>query len=390
MPALPLRGIRVLDLSRLLPGPYCTLVLSDLGAEIVKVEDPGAGDYLRGLPPLRDDAGGAFLALNRDKRSLILDLKRPAGVATFLRLCATADVVVESFRPGVMARLGLGYDVLAAHNPRLILVSLSGYGQDGPFRDRAGHDLDYVALAGILGAWRREGAAPAVPAVQLADLAGGGLWGALGAVAALVARERTGAGRHVDVSMTEGALALLIPELGAFAADPVEPRQGRGLLRGGNANYDVYETADGGHLAVGSLEPKFWAALGAVLGRPVDLGEIPAPPARQAAIRAELQAIFRTRPRAEWERLFAPHDACVEPVLALAELPAHPQHAARRVFFELDDPRRGPLPQVRTPLGRPDGHTPPPAPGEQTDAVLGEAGFTAAEIAALRRDGIVR
>jgi alpha-methylacyl-CoA racemase len=389
MTDLPLRGIRVLDLTRLLPGPYCTLILSDLGAEVLKVEDPGQGDYLRGLPPLHGDTGGQFLALNRDKRSLVLDLKKPAARDVFLRLCEASDVVVESFRPGVMARLGLGYDVLRARNPRLVLVSVSGYGQDGPLASRAGHDLDYVALGGLLGLWRRVGAAPAVPGTQLADLVGGGLWGALGAVAALCARARTGAGRHVDVSMTEGALALLIPELGAFVEAPEEPRQGTGLLRGGNANYEVYETADGQALAVGALEPKFFAALSTALGRRVDLGEIPAPPARQAEIRAELQAIFRTKTRDEWERLLAAHDACVEPVLSLAELPAHPQHVARQVFFVLDDPRRGPLRQMRTPLGRPDGHTPPPAFGEHTTEVLRQTGYTDDEIAALRRAGAI-
>ena len=193
MTDLPLRGIRVLDLSRLLPGPYCTLILSDLGAEVLKVEDPGPGDYLRGMPPLRGDAGALFCAINRDKRSLVLDLKKPAGRDVFLRLCDSYDVVVESFRPEVMARLGLGWDVLCARNPRLVLVSVSGYGQDGPWRDRAGHDVDYLALAGVLGMWRRAGEAPRVPGIQLADLVGGGLWGALGAVAALCARSEEGA-----------------------------------------------------------------------------------------------------------------------------------------------------------------------------------------------------
>ncbi|MBI5478777.1 MAG: CoA transferase [Deltaproteobacteria bacterium] len=385
----PHHGIRVRDLSRLRPGPYCTLTLSDLGAEVLTIEDPGQGDYLRGMPPIHGDAGGQFLALNRDKRSLVLDLKKPAGRDVFLRLCDSCDVVVEGFRPGVMARLGLSWDVLHPRNPRLVLVSVTGYGQDGPLASRAGHDLDYVALAGVLGLWRRAGEPPAVPGVQLADLVGGGVWGALGAVAALCARERTGVGRHVDVSMTEGALALLIPELGAFVESRDEPRQGSGIIRGGNANYQVYETADGQALAVGALEPKFFAALSAALGRPFDSGDIPAPPARQAAIRAELQASFRTKTRAEWERLFTAHDACVEPVLSLAELPAHPQHAARQVFFVLDDPQRGPLRQTRTPFGRPDGHTPPPASGEHTTEVLLQAGYTADEIAALRRAGVI-
>jgi alpha-methylacyl-CoA racemase len=189
--------------------------------------------------------------------------------------------------------------------------------------------------------------------------------------------------------MTEGALALLIPELGAFVETPEEPRQGTGLLRGGTANYEVYETADGQALAIGALEPKFFAALSTALGRPFDFGDIVAPATRQAEIRAELQAIFRTKTRAEWVEVLAAHDACVEPVLSLAELPAHPQHAARQVFFVLDDPQRGPLRQTRTPLGRPDGHAPPPACGEHTTQVLLEAGYTAAEVAVLRQAGVV-
>ncbi|HEY3355061.1 MAG TPA: CaiB/BaiF CoA-transferase family protein, partial [Polyangia bacterium] len=385
MTQLPLRGVRILDLSRLLPGPFCTLVLADLGADVVKVEEPGGGDYLRGLPPLAGGLSAQFVALNRDKRSITLDLKRGRDVV--LRLCERCDVVVESFRPGVLDRLGLGYDALRARNPGLVLLSISGYGQDGPLRERAGHDLDYLALAGLLGMCRGPDGAPGPLPVQLADLCGGALYGALGVCAALYARRETGAGRHIDLSMTEGALSLLIPQLAAFFATGAAPRQGEGLLGGGHANYRVYPTKDGQHLAVGALEPKFWAALHQALGRPVDYAALAGAPAEQARLGAELEAIFRQKTRAEWEAVFAAHDACVEPVLGLGEVPAHPQHAARDVFFTLDDPARGPSRQARTALGGPATHRPAPALGEHTEAVLREAGYDDAAIAALRQAG---
>jgi crotonobetainyl-CoA:carnitine CoA-transferase CaiB-like acyl-CoA transferase len=387
MTQLPLRGVRILDLSRLLPGPFCTLVLADLGAEVIKVEEPGGGDYLRGLPPLAGDTGAQFLALNRDKRSITLDLKNPAGREVVLRLCERVDVVVESFRPGVLDRLGLGWTALSARNPGLVLLSISGYGQDGPLKERAGHDLDYIALAGLLALWQGASAAPAPPPVQLADLCGGGLWGVIGVCAALYARRESGAGRHLDLSMTEGALALLIPQLAAARQAGVQPRQGEGILGGGQPNYQVYETSDGQQLAVGALEPKFWAALSRALGRPVDFNVLAGPTEERARLTAELRALFRRKTRAEWEALFAAHDACVEPALSLAEVPAHPQHAARQIFFTLDDPRRGALREARTPFGSPEGHSPAPALGEHTEAILREAGYGDEEIAALKRSG---
>jgi crotonobetainyl-CoA:carnitine CoA-transferase CaiB-like acyl-CoA transferase len=387
MTQLPLRGVRVLDLSRLLPGPFCTLLLADLGADVVKIEEPGSGDYLRGLPPLVGDSGAQFQALNRDKRSLALDLKRPAGRDALVRLATQADVLVESFRPGVLERLGLGYAELCARHPGLVMLSISGYGRNGPSRERAGHDLDYLAAAGVLGLCRRPGEPPAPLPLQLADLGGGGLHGALGVCAALYARRETGAGRHLDLSMTEGALALILPQLATVFAGGEEPRRGAGLLGGGHAGYHVYETQDGGYLAVGALEPKFWAALASALGRPVDPAALAGSPAAQAALHAELAALFRQHPRAEWEARLAAHDVCVEPVRSLAEVPAHPQHVARRVFFTLDDHRGGALRHARTPFGLADGHTPAPRLGEHTDAVLREAGFTSEEIAALRAAG---
>ena len=377
---LPLAGVRVLDLSRLIPGPFCTLILSDLGASIDKVEDPHVGDYMRIFPPLKGGLSGRFNALNRDKRSICLDLKQPAGRDALLRLARNYDVVVETFRPGVLDRLGVGYAALCEANPKIVLCSISGYGQTGPLRERAGHDLNYISLAGVLGLAGPASAAPPTPPIQLADVAGGALWGAVGVLSALYAVAQTGRGRHLDVSMCEGALSFVIPDLGNYDASGVPPRRGDEILNGGGAMYGVYRTRDDRFLSVGALEPKFWTAFNQLIGRPVDLSELLASGDAAAKIRAEIQAILGTRTRDEWEAVFAGADACVEPVLSVDELEHHPQHKARALFFRLGEHQ-----QVRTPLARPNApHTPPPQLGEHTDAVLTSAGFTPSEISALR------
>ncbi|HEY7954188.1 MAG TPA: CaiB/BaiF CoA-transferase family protein [Polyangia bacterium] len=382
---LPLTGLRVLDLSRLIPGPFCTLVLSDLGASIDKLEDPHVGDYLRMFPPIKRGQSGRFNALNRDKRSICLDLKRPEGRALLLKLVPRYDVVVETFRPGVLDRLGVGFAALAEVNPKIVLCSISGYGQSGPLRDRAGHDLNYISLAGVLGMAGPQDGPPPVQPVQLADVAGGALFGAVGILAALLAVRATGRGRHLDVSMCEGALAFLLPDLGNLDATGVAPKRGGELLNGGAACYGVYRTKDGRFLSVGALEPKFYSAFNQAIGRPCDHSELVGGPKEQARVRGEIQAILETRTRDEWEEIFAGYDACVEPVLAPDELQRHPQHAARGLFFELDG-----LTQVRTPFGRAEGHHAPPALGQHSTEILLEAGLSAAEIDSLRASGVTR
>jgi crotonobetainyl-CoA:carnitine CoA-transferase CaiB-like acyl-CoA transferase len=369
-PNRPLEGVRVLDLSRLLPGPFATLILSDLGADVIKVEDNGAGDYLRGF-------GRPYEVINRDKRSIVLDLKRPEGVAVFRRLAQRADVVLESFRPGVLDKLGVGYPVLAAENPRIIVCAISGYGASGPYRERAGHDLNYIGLGGVLGLGGEKDGPPAMPGVQIADFAGG-LWAALGICAALAGRAGSGRGQFIDVSMTEGALAFLIYELANCFAG-AKPRRGAGALNGGLACYGVYETKDGRHLTVAALEPKFWIALNQAIGRTPDLAELAAPPEEQARVHAEIAAILLQKTRAEWEAYFADKDVLVEPVLDVEEVPAHPLHAGRRVFFEMT----GAGQQMRTPLGSPAAARPAPSQGQHTAEVLREAGLAQAEIDAL-------
>ncbi|MBJ6764240.1 CoA transferase [Myxococcaceae bacterium JPH2] len=388
MSSLPLAGLRVLDLSRLLPGPYATLVLADLGALVDKVEDPEGGDGTRHMPPQRDGEGALFYGLHRNKRSLTLNLKTPEGRGALLRLVEHYDVLVESFRPGVMEKLGLGEATLRARNPRLIVCSISGYGQTGPDRLKAGHDLNYVARAGLLGYGGAADGAPAFPGVQMADIGGGSLFALVGILAALHERARTGVGRFVDVSMADGALAFLHLHLAArlFVGSEGAPlARGREPLNGGYPCYGLYRTADDRWLAVGALEPKFFAALLARLGRPELLEDAYVPGEASARVRAELEHLFASQPLATWQERLAGSDFCVEPVAEGDDVLSDAQLRSRGLFVEGEDSRLGrKVTHLLTPLRM--GDTPlrqPPALGEHTRTILGEAGFTAEEISRL-------
>lgn len=378
----PLEGLRVLDLSRLLPGPFASMVLADLGARVDKVEDPKGGDYLRVMPPSAPDGMNAiFHGLNRGKRSLVLDLKRPEGRDTLLRLVPRYDVLIESFRPGVLARLGLGYDVLHEAHPGLVICAITGYGQDGPLVDRAGHDLNYLARAGVLGFTGPSEGPPQPPGMQVADV-GGGLYGLVGVLAALYERTRTGRGRVVDVSMAEAAASFAIFGFGTRAGG-ADPGRGGDVLCGGIAPYGTYATKDDRAVALAALEPKFWLAFCAGVGIPGDMQAL-VPGPHQAALKEKLRAIFRTKTRDEWAAFNTAHDCCLEPVLDPAEALDDPHARHRGVAL-----REGGVTRLATPVARPaDGAA--PRQGEQSRAILEEAGLTAEEIDALRNIGAWR
>ncbi len=387
-PSSPLAGLRVLDLSRLLPGPYATLVLADLGATVDTVEDPDVGDATRHMPPHRDGEGALYYGLHRNKRSLTLNLKSPEGRDALLRLVTRYDVLVESFRPGVMDKLGLGEAVLRQKNPRLIYCAISGYGQTGPDRLKAGHDLNYVARAGLLGYGGDAGGAPAFPGVQVADIGGGSLFALVGILAALHERERTGVGRVVDVSMTDGALAFLHLHLASrlFMGPHGSPLQrGMEALNGGYPSYGLYRTADDRWLAVGALEPKFFGALCAKLGRPELLDDAYAGGAASARVKAELARIFEGQPLAHWREQLSGAEFCVEPVSEGDEVLADPQLRARGLFVEAEDAQRGiRVTHLLTPLRMGDvALRPPPTLGQHSRDILEDAGFTAEEISRL-------
>lgn len=386
----PLEGVRVLDLTRLLPGPFASLVLADLGATVDKLEDPFPGDYLRQMPPSRDGHGSTWQALNRDKRSLVVDLKHPDGVDTLRRLVPRYDVLLEGFRPGVLDRLGVGHAALRALHPGLVVCAISGYGQDGPLAKRAGHDLNYLARAGVLGVTGPAGGAPAVSGAQMADVAGGALWAVVAILAALHERSRTGVGAVADIAMCEGALPLATFALGSLFAGERPRERGDGVLDGGIAAYSTYLTSDGQAVALGALEPKFWTAFATAVGIEPALDAL-VPGAHQAGLKASVAAIFAGRTRAEWEAFAKQHDCCIEPVLQAHELPDDPQHRHRGVFFEAPGVGGGPMTMFRTPVGAGGdaSHSPPRAAGADTRAVLRDAGFDDARIDALAASGAV-
>jgi crotonobetainyl-CoA:carnitine CoA-transferase CaiB-like acyl-CoA transferase len=392
MPLL-LEGITILDLTRLLPGPYGTMLLADLGAEVIKVEELEVGDYAREFSPSIGGEGAVFQAVNRNKQSLAVNLKAEEGKTVFRRLCAVTDAVVEQFRPGVMERLGLGWDALRMINPRLVYCALTGYGQDGPYRGRVGRDVNYIASGGILGLTGPEGGPPVLPGVQIADLSGG-MMASFGIVAALLARERTGEGRFVDVAMLDTVLSWLALPAAIFAATGEVPTRGRLFLSGGLPGYQVYEAKDGRHISLGALEDKVWRNLCRALGRE-DLIPFAEPDeASGREVQAELARIFRTRTRAEWIEQLADAEVCFAPVNDLAEAFADPQVLHRGMVAEVPLPDGTIMAQPGTPLHLSGEtrrrHEPPPTLGQHTASILSLAGYSAREIAALRAASVIR
>ncbi len=394
---LPLAGLTVLDLSRLLPGGFCSLLLADFGADVIKVEDTGVGDYIRWSPPYYDGAADTaksalFLSLNRGKRSIRLNLKTDGGREALLRLARDADVLLESFRPAVLDRLGVGYERLRQENPGLVYCAISGYGQDGPNRDRSGHDMNYLGLNGLLGLTGEADGPPVQAAAQIADLGGGALMAAVGILVALRERERSGEGQFVDCSMFDGSLswlAMLAAE--AFATGRAPGRGDLGLAGRYNC-YRPYECADG-YVTLGALEPKFWQAWCDGVGRPDLAAHAFDSPGSES--HAAVEAIFRQRTRDQWRAFASEHDCCLEPVLGLDEALASELVAAREMVVELAQPgaeRPVKLLGVPIKLSRTPGdaaRAPGPELGEHTDEVLAAAGFSPAELEALHEGGAI-
>jgi alpha-methylacyl-CoA racemase len=388
-----LSDIKVLDLSRLLPGGFCSLLLADFGAEVLKVEDTGMGDYIRWSPPYHEGAedtakSALFLSLNRGKRSIRLNLKEEAGRQVLLRLVREYDVLLESFRPGVMERLGVGYERLREENPGLVYCAITGYGQDGPYTARSGHDMNYLGLNGLLGLSGEAGGPPVQAAGQIADIGGGALMGAFGILAALRERERSGQGQLVDVSMFDGSLAWLALVAARYLAEGRPPVRGELELAGSLICYRPYECKDG-WVTLGALEPKFWQAWCRGVGREDLIEKQFERPGSDA--HAEVEALFRERTRDEWQAFASEHDCCLEPVLGLNEALDSELVRAREMVVRIDQPGTDgvnllgvPVKLSRTP-GAPAG--PGPALGEHTREVLAGLGYSDDEVDSLLESG---
>src|SRR6058998_2704322 len=392
MPAA-LEGITVLDFTRLLPGPFCTQLLCNLGAEVIKIEDPKLGDYMRSVPPIVHDVSYPFLMVNRGKRSLAVDLKTPEGQEIMHKLARGSDVVVEQFRPGVMARLRVAYDDLAMMNPKLVYCSFSGYGQTGPYRELPGHDINFQALAGILGVTTgREDKAPVIPGVPIADLASG-FNAAFAILAALRARDRTGRGEFIDVSIYDTAVTLMVLGLARFLATGEEPVAGETLLTGVFPFYNLYETEDGRWLAVATVEPKFWTRMCELVGAPDLLDQQFAEGEARAAVAQTLAAKFRERTLESWETLFAGERLPITGVKRVSEVVRDPHVKARGLLPVVDvsglwklqviaHPAKHASLETRNP-------TRVPAKGQDTEEILRSLGYTARQIQTLAKKGVV-
>ncbi|VVN53735.1 Succinyl-CoA--L-malate CoA-transferase beta subunit [Pseudomonas fluorescens] len=379
----PLASLKVLDFSTLLPGPFASLMLADMGAEVLRIESPTRMDLLRVLPPHDRGTSASHAYLNRNKRSLALDLKQAEALEIVRALVKDYDIVLEQFRPGVMERLGLGYEALKALNPRLIYVSITGYGQTGPYKDRAGHDINYLALAGVASYTGREDSGPLPLGVQLADVGGGSLHAVVGLLAAVIAREQTGVGQYLDVSMTDCSFSLNAMAGAGYLACGVQPERETHVLNGGSF-YDYYRSRDGRWMSVGSLEPAFMQQLCAAFGRP-ELAALGLDPALKLALQVE----FEKRSFDELCELFAAVDACVEPVLSLSEAVEHPQLKARALVSQVPRGDGSTQAQLACPLKFSEGLPAPRhigvAVGAHSDEVLAELGFSAQRIAELRQ-----
>jgi crotonobetainyl-CoA:carnitine CoA-transferase CaiB-like acyl-CoA transferase len=389
----PLQGVRILDLTRLYPGPLGMMMLADMGADVIKIEDVNSPDYMRFYPPYIESESAGFVAVNRSKRSLVLNLKTKKGVGIFLSLVKTADIVVEQFRPGVLTELGIGYEQARQVKENIIYVSITGYGQNGPYAKDAGHDINYIGYAGILSSAGSRETGPLIPGPQLGDVAGGAYMSMVACLCALWAREKTGKGQHVDVAMLDSVLPLMTLQMAHYQATKIHLAPGEAPLSGGLACYGVYSCADDKYVALGMLENKFWKTFCEMAGhmewieKHLVMGE------EAENLRREIAALFRTKTRDEWAAAAKKLDICITPVLDISEVETDPHLQARKMVYEQVHPVCGRIKEIGVPLKfsatRTEPCGPSPALGEDTKSILEEIGYAREEIEALSKEGII-
>jgi crotonobetainyl-CoA:carnitine CoA-transferase CaiB-like acyl-CoA transferase len=386
-----LNGIRILDLTRLNPGAYCTMLLADMGADVLKIEQPGRGDYLRYTPPLIGTQSSMFLTLNRNKKSMTLNLKSEEGKEIFTRLLDSYDILVESFRPGVCKRLGVDYETLKKDHPELIYCPITGFGQDGPYKNLVGHDINYLALSGILSLTGEKNGPPIVPGIPIADIAGS-MFGIMGILLAVISRQKNGRGQFVDISMFDGVVSWLTIQAARFIADGKSPER-ETWPAGGEPFYSVYQTKDGKYVAVGAAEDKFWKILCEKIGAKDLLEDRTAKDQRKKEVINRLSDIFRTKNRDEWFKIFYDLDSCLTPVKTLDEVFSDPHVKHRELIFDLDCPGSGNVKQLALPVKfseiKPEIKMPPPSLGQHTDSILNELGYENNEIAQLKMKDVI-
>ena len=385
--------VKVLDLTRLLPGPYCTLLMADYGADVIKIEEPGKGDYIRWRIPAAEGIGARHLTVNRNKKSVALNLKTAEGQQIFKQLAAEADVIIESFRPGVMQRLGLGYEDIVQVNERIVYCSLTGYGQTGPYRHLPGHDINYIGYSGILGLIGEKNGKPVVPGVQIADIGGGSLMALAGICMALFHRDRTGEGQYIDVSMMDGAITWLYAAMSDYFVSGKAPQRGETRLDGQFAFYNVYETKDGKYMTVGASELKFWKRLCELIGKEEWIALHEGPANVQEQLKQDLGELFKTHDQQHWINLLAQEETCVGPVYDIEDMFSDPHIAERDMFQEMQHPVAGIIQQIGFPIkfsktpGEIIAHA--PGLGEHTEAVLTQLGYDKADLEKLQVAGVI-